>query len=49
MKIKNKYTVDVVLVSLLLTLKFIQVDIYLERSEYTEGLIFGMLIELDIG
>ena len=42
MKVNNKDTVDVVLVSLLLTLKFIQVGLYLE------GLIFRILIELHI-
>ena len=42
MKVNTKDTVDVVLVSLLLTLKFIQVGLYLE------GLIFGILIELHI-
>ena len=46
-KVHNKDTVDVVLVSLLLTLKFIQVGLHSEGSEYMEGLIL-MFIGLHI-
>ena len=48
MKIDNKDTVNVILVSLLLALEFIQVCLYSQGREYTDGLIFETLIELHI-
>ena len=47
-KVNNKDTVGVVLVSLFLILKFIQVGLYLEESKYAEGIVFGMLTGLHV-
>ena len=46
--VNNKDIMDVLLVYLMLTLKFIQVGLYSEWNEQTVGILFKMLIGLHI-